>query len=261
VIDKAQKDLEKYADITFTYEEIKQGRAVHRLNFHIRSKDKKGKNASLSGLPSPKMEVEDSSLNPRLLNELVASVGEEWGVSQNMVAQLIEKYEEDRIRQAIDVTRQSIKSGKVKDEAAFFVQAVKKGFVNRAIEKEQKKSKDLVEKKQKVQEKKILQAELDAVMDEYNTKVNEIIRDITADNADATSQAIEAVKNENKAYFKVRKLDNATLTVEDFRKDKILRGLVIQQIVNQNPQYFTEMEAFYKKKIEKIEISIKLLNA
>jgi plasmid replication initiation protein len=261
VIDKAQKDLEKYADITFTYEEIKQGRAVHRLNFHIRSKDKKGKNATLSGLPSPKMEVEDSSFNPRLLNELVASVGEEWGVSQNMVAQLIEKYEEDRIRQAIDVTRQSIKSGKVKDEAAFFVQAVKKGFVNRTIEKEQKKSKDLVEKKQKIQEKKVLQAELDAVMDEYNTKVNEIIRDIIADNADATSHAIEAVKNENKAYFKVRKLDNATLTVEDFRKDKILRGLVIQQMINQNPQYFTEMEAFYKKKIENIENSIKLLNA
>jgi plasmid replication initiation protein len=261
VIDKAQKDLEKYADITFTYEEIKQGRAVHRLNFHIRSKDKKGKNTPLAGLPSPKMEVEDSSFNPRLLNELVASVGEQWGVSQNVVAQLIEKYEEDRIRQAIDVTRQSIKSGKVKDEAAFFVQAVKKGFVNRTIEKEQKKSKDLVEKKQKIQEKKTLQAELDAVVDAYNIKVNEIIRDITADNADATSLAIAAVKNENQAYFKVRKLDNATLTVEDFRKDKILRGLVIQQIVNQNPQYFTEMEAFYKKKIEKIEESLKLLNA
>lgn len=256
VIDKAQKDLEKYADITFTYDEVKQGRAVHRLNFYIQSKGRRGKNQQ-QALVAPKIEIDENVLNTPLLGDLVTSVGEEWGVNQAILAQLVEKYDEVRFRQAIDVTRQAIKSGKVKDEAAFFVQAVKKGFVNKTLEKEQKKAQILADKKQKTQEKKAVQAELDTLMDEYNTRINEIIRDITADNAAVTLNAIEAVKKENQAYLKVRKLDSSNLTVEDFRKDKILRGLVIQQIVNQNPSYFAETESFYKEKIESLETKVK----
>lgn len=259
VIDKAQKDLEKYADITFTYDEIKQGRAVHRLNFYIQSKGKRVKGGN-SSLPIPKTEIDETALNAPLLTDLITSVGEEWGVNQSMLAQLVEKFEEDRIRQAIDVTRQAIKMGKVNDEAAFFVQAVKKGFVNKALEKEQKKAQIIADKKQKTQEKKVLQLELDNLVNDYNTRINEVIRDITADNASITLNAIEAVKKENKAYLKVRKLDSSVLTVEDFRKDKILRGLVIQQIVSQNPMSFAEIDNFYKDKIENLEQQLKLLN-
>ncbi len=259
VVDKAQKDLEKYADITFTYDEIKQGRAVHRLNFHIRTKDGKPRNSNLP-IVMPLHELNESSQNPKLLGELVASVGEEWGVNQTMMIQFINKYPEDRIRQAIEVTRQTIKAGKVKDEAAFFVQAVKKGFTNKAVEKEQKQSKALVEKRQKALEKKNMQTQLDVLWDAYNAQINDTIRDITADNTKITANAIEAVKKDNQAYFKVRKLNNDTLTIEDFRKDKILRGLVIQQILLQNPASFEKMDAFYKPQIEELEKKIKLMN-
>jgi plasmid replication initiation protein len=36
VLLQAQKDLDKFSDITFTFEEIKQGRKVHRVKFNIK---------------------------------------------------------------------------------------------------------------------------------------------------------------------------------------------------------------------------------
>lgn len=258
IIDKAQKDLDKYADITFTYEEVKQGRAVYRLNFHIKSKGST-KSKNLPVLLRPHVTEELESKNPQLLTELATTVGEEWGVSQVMMNHLIDKFPEDRIRQAIEVTRQSIKSGKVKDEAAFFVQAVKKGFTNKALEQEQKKTKSVAEKKQMTAQKKAYEEQLEKLLDEYNGKINDIIRDITVDNKSITLKAIDAVKEENKAYFKVRQLDSETLTVEDFRKDKILRGLVIQQIMTQNPTYFADVEYYYKPLIDDLTQKIKRL--
>ncbi len=258
IIDKAQKDLDKYADITFTYEEVKQGRAVYRLNFHIKSKGStKSKNLPVLLKPHDAEELE--SKNPQLLTELVTTVGEEWGVSQSMMNHLIDKFPEDRIRQAIEVTRQSIKSGKVKDEAAFFVQAVKKGFINKALDQEQKKTKSAAEKKQIIAQKKAYEEQLERLLDEYNSKINDVIRDITVDNKSVTLKAIEAVKADNKAYFKVRQLDSETLTVEDFRKDKILRGLVIQQIMAQNPTHFADIEYYFKPLIDGLTQKIKQL--
>ena len=129
-----------------------------------------------------------------------------------------------------------------------------------AFEKEQKQTKALVEKKQKALDKKNLQTQLDVLLDTYNSQINDIIRDITAENTKITANAIEAVKKDNQAYFKVRKLNNDTLTIEDFRKDKILRGLVIQQILLQNPVSFEKMDALYKPQIEELEKKLKLMN-
>jgi plasmid replication initiation protein len=257
VIDKAQKDLEKYADITFTYTEIKQGKAVHRLNFHIKSKNAKSKNtaASTLSLPNPKEGIEQYFIpkNPELYEELAMSIGEEWGISPNVLAQLCEQYPEERIRQAVEVTRHTIKNGKVKEEAAFFVGAVKKGFFSNALDKE-KKAED---KKQKGREKKALQTQLNALWDAYDTQVKDVIRELTADNERVTKNAIDAVVKENQAYFKVRKLNSADLNVEDFRNDKILRGMVIQQIQAQNPTHFAEVEQTYRPQIERLEKEVK----
>ena len=257
VIDKAQKDLDKYADITFTYTEIKQGKAVHRLNFYIKSKNTKPKNPQMPPLPLP-IQTEaygqyNEVKNSQLHEELATSIGEEWGVSLGVLGQLCDKYPEERLRQAIEVTRHAIQKGKVKDEAAFFVEAVKKGFMNKTLEKEKKQELLIAEKKQKAQNKKALQIELQALVEEYNTQVNAIIRDLRAKNDAVTQNAIDAVIRDNQAYLKVRKIKTDDLSVEDFRKDKILRGLVIQQIQAQNPAAFTEVEKKFQPRMTELE--------
>jgi plasmid replication initiation protein len=270
VIDKAQKDLDKYADITFTYDEIKQGKAVYRLNFHIKSKSG-SKTKALSPMATPLLQKDTYGQNESygeyievtddsLLEELATGIGEEWGVSLNVLGQLCKKYPEERIRQAMDITRHAIKNGKVKDEAAFFVEAVKKGFTNKALEKEKKQASQVADRKLKTQEKKALQAQLEMISEEYNTQINNTIRDITAQNESITQKAIDAVIRENQAYLKVRKINVADLNVEDFRKDKILRGLVIQQIQVQNAPHFADIDGAYQPKILELEKQVKALS-
>ena len=263
VIDKAQKDLDKYADITFTYTEIKQGRAVHRLNFYIKSKNPKSKTQQTSPLPIPLQNDAyapyNEVTNSQLHEELATTIGEEWGVSLGVLGQLCNKYSEERLRQAIEVTRYSIKKGKVKDEAAFFVEAVKKGFTNKAVDKEKKQVAQIAEKKEKALNKKAFQIELQALIEAYNTKINGIIRDLTAQNQAVTQNAIDAVIRDNQAYLKVRKIKTNDLSVEDFRKDKILRGLVIQQIQAQNPVSFVEIEKTFQPKMAELEEKIKVI--
>jgi plasmid replication initiation protein len=125
IIDKAQKDLEKYSDITFTYEEIKQGRAVYRLNFFI-----KPKHAKTKLLTNP-LNISDEPPAPEtsaFLQELLNTVGKEWGVTRTMLVQITEKFPEQHIRNAIEQTRKSAKAGKVRTSlAGFFVEVVRSG--------------------------------------------------------------------------------------------------------------------------------------
>ena len=60
-------------------------------------------------------------------------------------------------------------------------------------------------------------------------------------------------------YLTVKKVNPEELSVEEFRKDKILRGLVIHQIQLQNPDFFKGMEDAYKPQITALEEEIKEL--
>jgi hypothetical protein len=94
----------------------------------------------------------------------------------------------------------------------------------------------------------------------YAEQVTDIIRELTADNDATTERAIEAVKAENKAFFKSQKMDVAALAVADFRKDAALRSLVIDKIQHQNPEAFAEVDQFYLPKIQKLQREIAALN-
>jgi plasmid replication initiation protein len=132
VVDKAQKDLEKYADITFTYDEIKQGRAVYRLNFHIRSKSPRVKGLATTLKAPPQY------FNQNLLTELNDTIGAEWKVNPSVMQQLVEQYAESRIKTAVEITQKALKSGKIKGSpAGYFVEAVREGYSDlKTIKKE-----------------------------------------------------------------------------------------------------------------------------
>jgi plasmid replication initiation protein len=137
IIDKAQKDLEKYADITFTYNEIKQGRAVYRVNFSIKSKSPRVKGlaqSAKSSSPTP------SVINLNLLNELNDTLGKELKVNPSVMQQLVEQFDELRLRNAVDITRKAMSTGKIKGNAAgYFVEAVREGYsLNQPLKKNNK---------------------------------------------------------------------------------------------------------------------------
>jgi plasmid replication initiation protein len=165
IIDKAQKDLEKYSDITFTYEEIKQGRAVYRLNFFIKPKHAKTK------LLSNPLNISDEPPAPEtsaFLQELLNTVGKEWGVTRTMLVQITEKFPEQHIRNAIEQTRKSAKAGKVRTSlAGFFVEVVRSG---RNISEEKLSPEPSMVSKTRIKDNEARQVETERLVHEAQQK-------------------------------------------------------------------------------------------
>ena len=107
--------------------------------------------------------------------------------------------------------------------------------------------------------KKDLQKQLEHLSEEYFSKLNDIIREVTNSDDSITQKAIETIKKENSAFFKSKKMNPNTLSVDDFRKDKALRELVIQQIQIQNPHFFEALGNDYVGTIKALERKIREL--
>lgn len=132
IIDKAQRDLEEHADITFTYEEIKQGRAVHRINFHIRSKNVLKLSAAEQsdiGGGTPQYKLDSEPILTKFYDEIADSAVKQWAVNAPVLKKLMAEFPIERLRQAVEVTNQAIQRGKIKGKVAgFFVEAVRSGY-------------------------------------------------------------------------------------------------------------------------------------
>lgn len=182
VLEEAQKRLVETTDISFAYQEVKVGRKVAAIVFHI--KENAAGHSTVNDLP--RMEAiklpqtstsfskplpasvintinlatnaTNTPLNPPVNAPIVANdievlARQTWQVSAKMWQSLVEKYDENALRQGVSVTQKAIEAGKVKDAAGFFVQAVRNGYMDAEDSKmaKQKQQKATVAK-QKVDE-------------------------------------------------------------------------------------------------------------
>ncbi len=277
VVDKAQRDLEEFTDIRFVYEEVKDGKAVVTLIFHIESnapakliKAKKPKMQTEINFDAPAVnnaasersrtaetaEFEEVRANPALFEEIFPMV-QGWGISREVLQLLIETQPEDAVRNGLGYTLWEEKGGKIKENAAgFFINAVKNRYSSKAFEVERRQR----ERKELDRKKLELKKQLEELSADYSARVNEIIREITVENPDTTTAAIEIVNEENKSYFGLKGVIPTKLTVEDYRRDPILRGMVIQTIKRQHVEKFAFLEEDYRKCVAEINALIKAVD-
>ena len=286
VVDKAQKDLEEFTDIRFVYEEIKDGKAVVTLVFHIESnapakliKAKKPKIQTEIDFDMPievknpvvtkpsvpqknnyivaeNAEYEDIKGNPALFDEIFPMV-KGWGIGKEILQLLIETQPEEAVRNGLGYTLWEEKGGKIKDNiAGFFINAVKNRYSSKAFEVERRQR----ERKEIERKKLDFKKQLEELSADYNARINEIIREITVENPDTTIEAIKIVNEENKSYFGLKGVIPTKLSVEDYRRDPILRGMVIQTIKRQYPQKFAFLEEDYRNCVAEIDKRMKALD-
>lgn len=253
VLDEAQRRLAESTDIRFTYDEVKDRKKVVGLVFHIEENHP-------AWLNDNKIEdAESEEVLPTLFNEIFPKV-EKWGVSREVLTLLIETQPEEAILSGMAYTVFEEKQGKIKDnKAGFFINAVKNRYSSPAFEAEQKRRKKIEQAKMQAAELAELQKDLSGYQEDYQADLNDVIRQITSDNPDVTARAIEGVKAENKGYFALKGVNLDSLSVEDFRQDKILRGMVIQQIQVQNPEQFEPIHNKYLTTIKNLENRIQHL--
>ena len=252
VLEEAQRRLGESTDIRFTYDETKIGKKVVGLVFHIEENQ-----ASWLKNDNATIDAESEEVPQTVFNELFPKV-EKWGVSREVLNLLIDTQPEEALRTGIAYTLHEEKQGKIKDnKAGFFINAVKNRYTSPSFEAEQKRLFKITEAKQKTAQLTQWQNELKAVNENYQTALNDVIRQLTADNPDITNRAIEGIKIENKGYFALKGVNIDDLSIDDFRQDKILRGMVIQQIQVRHAESFTEVNSQFLPLIKDLETRIK----
>jgi plasmid replication initiation protein len=272
VLIKAQEDLNEHCDTTFLFEERKDGRRVVKLFF------KPLKNQPIEDItPTLKLLLPSGeSVSNKNFEQNTEGVGEEThsvifaellpdilslGISSEVLQLLAETQPEDALRNGLNYTKREVSAGRIRDNVAgFFINAVKKRFTSPSFEQDKKQTQKKADYQQRILASEALKTKLNKLNEAYAEQVTEVIRDLTSDNDTVTERAIEAVKSENKAFFKSQKMDVNSLTIADFRKDVALRSLVIEKIQHQNPAAFAETDQFYLPKIQKLQREITALN-
>jgi plasmid replication initiation protein len=273
VLMKAQEDLNEHCDTTFIFEERKDGRRVTKIFFKpLKNQPLDENEPPLKAILPPADAVlsknsdnykahegvgeEATPLYAELLPDILA-----LGISSEVLQLLAETQPEDALRNGLAYTQREVSAGRIRENVAgFFINAVKKRFTSPSFEQDKKQAQKKADREQRSVAADALQQKLNKLNEAYAEQVTDIIRELTTDNDATTERAIEAVKVENKAFFKSQKIDVATLTVADFRKDAALRSLVIDKIQHQNTDAFAEADQFYLPKIQKLQREIAALN-
>ena len=131
---------------------------------------------------------------------------------------------------AIRVTRRAkFNQSITKSVSGFFIKALKNKYIDEKEAIEKKKQL----KKEKAAKKVVLTKELNELKDEFSVKVNERIKKITATDEEVTNRAIRAIKKNilTSAIIRTKEKElERPLEIEDFRKDRQLRTLVISNL-------------------------------
>jgi plasmid replication initiation protein len=270
VIEPAHKDINEFTDITITnIDKIKAGKKVESLHFIFHSKSKDAPKPTMKALQAPSkpvknavidaesVEVEpiDSGEKDRLFLKYQSVIVGEFAVSPTVFLSELEGCTENRIEQAIRVTRRGVLEGKLKNISGFFIEALRREY---ADPKEQPVKRIQTESNKKALIKS-LEIQLKELKEAYQSDVNNRVRTLTEANTQITLDAIATIKEESKGYFALKGVNTEKLTVVDFREDHILRGLVILQIQSKYKAHFGEIDALFVPQIKALESEIKIL--
>ncbi len=251
VLLKAQRDLKKFTDISFEFEQIKKGRAVQEIVFFISLNEPVQKPivASKKAAPKSKTKEHDESLVVE-----IHKIVEEW-VSKSVVRKWVKAYPEIQIRNAVNYTLNQLKSGKdipnvggylqtmVKEEKILDINELKR---EKAIQKKKKQKSDK-------QTKKNLEASLKMLYLDLMKEEEELIEKIFANNPQAESQVLEAVKSSRFSNF------NKKLSLEENLKNQMFKASFRNTVKMLFPLQFEQLQQHYLPQVDSLKLAISKL--
>ncbi len=278
IVDKAQEDLLRCTDISFTYEELKKrgSKQVTSIRFIIKAnkaqrllnklaqatpKTKVPKPKEINQLPlfgaanepvytdfqviEDKIPAKNTTAVPPLFEKYFTMVSDWWGVEQaEFVRRLADRGEEHLIH-AIEYTKERIKAGKATNPAGVFLDALSKGYktVEQIKTAKQNEKNRLV--RERTERMKPIIADYEDVEKTYTQSINDTIRATTKAHPEATEIAIEKIKA---TYSRLGMTDIMGKTTEDFRQNPMLRNIVMSEIMNQYPSVFEAIKEDFEAK-------------
>lgn len=118
IILQAQKELKAQSDIAFEFVEIKKGRSVNKIEFHISRNSPK---QVLSQLTIDAVLEEQNSLS-------------EFGLKPKAMSEIIDTYSREQIERNITYTKNKILSDEVKNPAAYVIRAIENDYAQSILD-------------------------------------------------------------------------------------------------------------------------------
>ena len=246
VLEKAQKDLEAYTDITFEFEEIKRGRKVREILFLIKMKD-----LGLIG-------DDKDPLNIKTIIPLQYSPLLEWGVTPSTIEKFMISHKESEIMQRINYLEkleQSEAGQKIKNWAAYFHKLMEEDdFVDSLKAKERKDASKRAEKAITATQRKNIEQSIEKLKKSKTEAIKALVGSIFKEHEGLDSKVVALVKRRKYSGF-----DKKMSTEENLTKNSMFRGAVQAELAKQFPQQFLAIEEEFSSKIKTLQQQFEVL--
>lgn len=242
VLLKAQKDLKKYTDIHFTFDQIKRGRSVAEIQFYIFQN--KPERVNEDGANEVEKTTETNDVFIAEIHEMV----KEW-VSVSTVRSWTKKYPESQIRNGVNYTLRQLNEGKAIKEVGGYLQTMvakadlvdAKAVKRKAAAEKKKKEKELQQKKEQMDDAlKMLQVEKLQAEDK-------IIKNLLKNNPKVESEVLELVKQSQFSQY------NQSLSKQENMKNPMVRASYRNMFKKHFSDAFDDVKALYENKIKHIK--------
>jgi len=231
VIKQAEKDLGKYTDICFKFDEIKRGRKVIALKFYIYKNKPLRKDKTKTAAPK-ELEINTTAEVPDFADPIHNNKAYQMlidkKVSQDQAFNLVNNFDTQFILETIQKCDKENEKMKKKNLAGFIVDSVKKERYQQDIKaqqeaKEQKKN-EAQEKKIKEQHHQLIKQHFDQFEQEKKQKIEQIKKGLSEEE---TAEILTATKT---------KYPRSSQKSESEWIDSIFFGFVVAERYQDTPQ-------------------------
>ncbi len=271
VILKAQADLAAETDITFEFEEKKQGKKVVGLTFFIQSNSSRRHEPELLDLPEPKAEStrrKSEALVSPMFEKTYEQVSQ-WNVSETKLRELFVEHGEDAVRDGLQCTVDNVAQAKIRENpGGFFVRAVGEGWksgeqARRQTHAQRRKQADAAADNIRKDLKK-WETSLEILLENRLVEAKEVVRNLTNEDPELAAEAVREILADGflQAFLERNTgLELEKLGMDDWRNHKPLREAVIRQIEKMRPEFFREIQTAYDEPIHRARKAVAELKA
>lgn len=229
VIEKAQKDLDKHCDISFTFQEFKTGRKITSLEFKIHRVRVKSDTPKIA-------EKEDNSIETALAN---------MGITKGQIKKYLkdEQRDERQLWSLIEETKRRYDMGKVKNPTAYLVRLIENdanvapAFVQKETEKKERvKQKPIDKKAERQKETKLIENLQNAFKEVRKRYKKEMIAEFT--NQDWAD--FELMIGDSKYATLTRKIRKNGKLDKEAAEDSILMTFFLDNRIQAEHEHFID---------------------
>lgn len=257
VLEPAIKEINEFTDLDISeIKKIKTGKKITGVYFKFSQKSKKEVLtldtivAEAETLYDDVVTSTETHINiDERFTTLYPKIVEGLGITPSVLMDLIKTYTDEQFEQAIRVTHRAKIDGQIKtNPSGFFIQALKKGFTD--IKEERLK------KEKREEDQKRIETQIKTLEIEKERKVFERIKTLTLEDETVTLRAIENVRNTEGGRVLIEQEEKSlgrSLDLEDFRLIKELRFMVIDSLIANNIEKFSDIIFTYDAKINSLK--------